>query len=249
MYLSDYSSRSYEPRELLSSLPLAHAVKLSFIDARAFSIVYAVATCQHAPLPNSSSDTSFDTVGYDLNDRLFELQLGSTEYHFARKQLDFYEQLLDAHSGDVICRLPIEDRLYLLSFNRIEYPTPPPSQNRSAMAPPTSSTGNTIIIANKNYSISKLQGQEDYQVWKIQMEDMFQDIEVLEIVEGTTLRPSNNQDAAFWDKQNKASLGALRRRVETGPMTHIACCTSIAKAWAILKNQYQSLYLLEKPEG
>ncbi|EUC58659.1 hypothetical protein RSOL_271040 [Rhizoctonia solani AG-3 Rhs1AP] len=108
-------------------------------------------------------------------------------------------------------------------------------------APAPSGNTNTIIIADRNYSIAKLQGQEDFQIWKIHMEDMFQDVEVLDIVDGTTARPSGTTDAALWDKKNKAALGALRCRVDTGPMTHVALCTTVSDAWSILKNQYQSL--------
>ncbi|KAJ1308233.1 hypothetical protein OPQ81_003948 [Rhizoctonia solani] len=139
-------------------------------------------------LPDSSSDASFDTVGYDLNNQLFSLQLGSTEYHFTREQLDLYEDLLHA-SGDDFRHLFPEDRLYLLSLNRIECLSPPPSKACSNMAPSTSNTAgntNTIIIDDKNYSIAKLQGQEDYHVWRICMEDMYQDAEVWDIVSGAS---------------------------------------------------------------
>ncbi|KDN51140.1 hypothetical protein RSAG8_00769, partial [Rhizoctonia solani AG-8 WAC10335] len=74
------------------------------------------------------------------------------------------------------------------------------------------------------------------------MEDMFQDVKVLEI-EGITGRSSDADETAVWEKKSKASLGALRRRVDTGPMTHVARCTTATSAWSILTNpyQYQSL--------
>jgi hypothetical protein len=99
----------------------------------------------------------------------------------------------------------------------------------------------TIIIADKNHSIAKLQGQDNYQVWHIQMEDMFQDVEVWDIVNSTTPWPSVTADMATWDKKSKATLGALCCRVDIGPMIHVAHCTSIPEAWNILRNQYQSL--------
>ncbi|KAJ1305550.1 hypothetical protein OPQ81_000554 [Rhizoctonia solani] len=203
-------------------------------------------------LPDSSSETSLDTVAYDLTDELFSLQLGSTEYFIARDRLELYEQLSSAHIDSNFRSLAPEDRLHLVSLHRIEYPTPPTSSayTPAPMTTPgnSSSTGNTasistIIIADKNYSINKLQGQEDYQIWRIQVEDMFQDVEVWDIVNETSTRPSNNNPTgqATWDKKNRAALGALRRHVDTGPMTHVACCTLVGEAWKILKNQYQSL--------
>ncbi|CEL64015.1 hypothetical protein RSOLAG1IB_10998 [Rhizoctonia solani AG-1 IB] len=99
---------------------------------------------------------------------------------------------------------------------------------------------NSIIIADKNYAIAKLQGQDDYQVWRIHMTDMFEDVEVWDIVSGTSTRDSAN-DTTAWDKRNRAALGALRRRVDTGPMIHVARATSVKDAWDTLQNQYQSL--------
>jgi hypothetical protein len=71
----------------------------------------------------------------------------------------------------------------------------------------------TIIIADKNYSITKLQGQDDYQVWRIQMQDMFQDVEVWDIVNGTTPRPTVTADMAAWDKKsNSTKTSRVRER-------------------------------------
>ncbi|KAJ1299489.1 hypothetical protein OPQ81_003801 [Rhizoctonia solani] len=203
-------------------------------------------------LPDSSSETSLDTVAYDLNDELFSLQLGSTKYFIARDRLELYEQLSSAHIDSNFRSLAPEDRLHLVSLHCIEYPMLPTSSayTPAPMTTPgnSSSTGNTasistIIIADKNYSINKLQGQEDYQIWRIQVEDMFQDVEVWDIVNKTSTRPSNNDPTgqATWDKKNRAALGALRRRVDTGPMTHVARCMLVSEAWKILKNQYRSL--------
>ncbi|KAJ1305541.1 hypothetical protein OPQ81_000546 [Rhizoctonia solani] len=203
-------------------------------------------------LPDSLSKTSLDTVTYNLNDKLFLLQLSSTEYFIAHDCLELYEQLSSAHIDSNFHSLAPEDCLHLVSLHCIEYPTPPTSSayTPAPMTTPgnSSSTGNTatistIIIADKNYSINKLQGQEDYQIWHIQVEDMFQDMEVWDIVNKTSTQPSNNNPTgqATWDKKNRAALGALHHCVDTGPMTHIAHCMLVSKAWKILKNQYQSL--------
>ncbi|CAE6441924.1 unnamed protein product [Rhizoctonia solani] len=69
-----------------------------------------------APLPGSPSDASPDSVGQDLNDQLFELQLGSTEYHFARDQLKSYEELSRAQNFQ---SLGTEDRTHLLELQHI----------------------------------------------------------------------------------------------------------------------------------
>jgi hypothetical protein len=88
----------------------------------------------------------------------------------------------------------------------------------------TSRTISLVTIANRNYIIDKLQGQNNYQVWHILMTDMFLDVEVWDIVNGTSVRPSNGDSAEqiAWDKKNRATLGALRQQVNTGPMIHVA---------------------------
>ncbi|KAG9075081.1 hypothetical protein FRC06_010272, partial [Ceratobasidium sp. 370] len=60
-------------------------------------------------LPSSPSDASFDTVENDLIEHIFTLQLGSTEYHFARHQLGLYEELINAHTGAQYRHLPLDD--------------------------------------------------------------------------------------------------------------------------------------------
>ncbi|KAG9078705.1 hypothetical protein FRC06_008230, partial [Ceratobasidium sp. 370] len=138
-------------------------------------------------LPPSPSDASFDTVKNDLIEHIFTLQLSSTEYHFARHQLGLYEELINAHTGAQYRHLPLDDRLYLLSLAHIEYPTPPPSIHAPAMSNtggasnPTPANTSAIIISDRNYSISKLEGHDNYPIWRIQMEDMFQDADVWDI--------------------------------------------------------------------
>jgi hypothetical protein len=94
--------------------------------------------------------------------------------------------LLDVHTGSYFRHLPTKDHCYLLDLASIEYPSPPPP-TLTQPRPNTMADTHMIIIADKNYSIAKLQGQDDYQVWCIQMEDMFQDVEVWNIVNGNTL--------------------------------------------------------------
>ncbi|KAF8748400.1 hypothetical protein RHS01_10857 [Rhizoctonia solani] len=232
---------------LLSPSPSANAVEHLFDDNLPIDIATSFplrSVALDVPLPDSSSDASFDTVAYDLNDRLFLSNSALLNIILRSNNSTSTKISYTRIQATISAVLTPEDRLYLLSFNRIEYPTPPPSTNQTKMAgETTANTGNTntIIIADKNYSITKLQGQEDYQVWRIQMEDMFQDVDVMGIVSGDTLKPSDSNEATVWDKRNLAALGAICRRVNTGPMIHVARCSNASDAWKIFKNQYQSL--------
>ncbi|KAG9088861.1 hypothetical protein FRC06_001823 [Ceratobasidium sp. 370] len=156
-----------------------------------------------------------------------------------------YEELINAHTGAQYCHLPPDDRLYLLSLTHIEYPTPPPSIHAPAMSNtggasnPTPANTSASIISDRNYSISKLEGHDNY---CIQMEDMFQDADVWDIVEGRSTRPTTTGDPqTTWDRKNMAALGALRCRIDTGPIIHVARATLVSDAWNILKTQYQAL--------
>ncbi|KAG8796396.1 hypothetical protein FRC12_024572 [Ceratobasidium sp. 428] len=71
------------------------------------------------------------------------------------------------------------------------------------------------------------------------MEDMFQDVDVWSIIDGTNKRPTNTgDDQTAWGKKNKAALGALGRRINTGLMTHVS--RGIA-AMTMLRNKFASL--------
>ncbi|QRV78365.1 Copia protein [Ceratobasidium sp. AG-Ba] len=149
------------------------------------------------PLPPTPSDaSSLDTVELDLQDQVLSLQLGTTEYHFAAHQFELYEQLLSAHTRSEVHRLSYQDRLYLLEFAQLGLPSPTepsiapivvPAAATTVTVPVLTMSTPTVIIADRNYSIAKLQGQDDYQVWRIQMEDMFQDVDVWDIVSGVAI--------------------------------------------------------------
>ncbi|CAE6371489.1 unnamed protein product [Rhizoctonia solani] len=168
----------------------------------------------HIALPNSLSESSFDSVNHDLNNHIFSLQLSSTKYHFACDQLKLYKLLASSHTGNSFCCLTPEDCLYLLAINQIEYPLPPASSaytpNLMTNQSPQGNTAqiNSIIIAYEYYAIAKLQGQDNYQVWCIHMTDMFEDIEVWDIVNSTSTRDTTT-NTTTWDKCNRAALGAL----------------------------------------
>ncbi|QRW10453.1 Copia protein [Ceratobasidium sp. AG-Ba] len=166
------------------------------------------------PLPTTPSDAStLDTVELELQDQVLSLQLGSTEYHFASHQFNLYEQLLDAHTRTEVQQLHYEDRLYLLAFTQLGLPSPAETTIEPFVAPsvaPSASAMSTTIITDKNYTIPKLHGQDDYQVWRIHMEDMFQDVEVWDIVNGTTTRPTDAGTAqTAWDRKNNITKKGL----------------------------------------
>ncbi|QRV97022.1 Copia protein [Ceratobasidium sp. AG-Ba] len=56
----------------------------------------------------------------------------------------------------------------------------------------------------------------------------------------TTTQPSQT-DINNWNKRNCQALGMIRRRIESAPMTHIACCTNSFEAWDVLAQLYQSI--------
>ncbi|KAB5587920.1 hypothetical protein CTheo_8638 [Ceratobasidium theobromae] len=210
------------------------------------------------PLPESP-EVSVDLSNLLLSVPSGSLQLGSTNYFFAPTDLQLYKQLSAAHTGFNYASLDLEDRLWLLSFLELEYPSPPattslPLPSLLPMAPtlPLTVASTTpillstpimatqAIISDKNFSITKLHGHEDYHIWSIQMQDMFREVGVWGIVDGSELRPSTPTNQATWDTKNTSALGAICQHIESAPMVHISHATEASKAWAALK-RYQNL--------
>ncbi|KAB5588715.1 hypothetical protein CTheo_7838 [Ceratobasidium theobromae] len=156
------------------------------------------------------------------------LQLGSTNYFFVPTDLQLYKQLSAAHTGFNYASLDLEDCLWLLSFSELEYPSPlattslplPLLLPTAPTLPLTVASTTPIslstpimamqaIISDKNFSITKLHGHEDYHIWSIQMQDMFQEVGIWGIVDGSELRPSTPTNQATWDMKNTSVLGAI----------------------------------------
>ncbi|QRW26084.1 integrase core domain protein [Rhizoctonia solani] len=131
------------------------------------------------------------------------------------------------------------------------------------MADNTASTSTNTGISGL-HRIPSLRGTENYNVWRIQMEDILTDLDLFAHVNGTKQRPNktinvkltgrkdaNNKDLpdlevgnenpeyTSWAKDDRKALSNIRLRVDGHVLTHIRSCEYSANAWQILEATYQ----------
>jgi hypothetical protein len=114
-------------------------------------------------------------------------------------------------------------------------------------------------ISENSYKFRGLKRRENFPLWKIQMRGMYRENDLLGIVSGTEVQPILNEggtatpngtivtqgisvaDIAAWDKRQMQALGLMQRRVEEGPMTHIANTEDPHVAWQTLQMMYETI--------
>ena len=152
-----------------------------------------------------------------------------------------------------------------------EYPSPPATPINIAFVTYRPNTiqnpyGMTTQVSDNAYKIAPLKGHENYPVWKIQMQDMLEEIELWSkfisttnltcpVITAAVPEVTNNAgvvttpgvpaitatDISTWDKKVRQGLGLIRRRVEAAPMTHVARCIHPAQAWNALCRVYETI--------
>ncbi|QRV90226.1 gag-polypeptide of LTR copia-type [Ceratobasidium sp. AG-Ba] len=112
------------------------------------------------------------------------------------------------------------------------------------------------------YRIPSLQGTENFNTWRIQMQDILTDLELIDYVTGAKAFPSDtppktgsgkqtaststqttstgpNDDQKAWSKADRKTLSQIRLRVDAHALTHIQSCTTSKAAWDLLINTFQ----------
>lgn len=82
----------------------------------------------------------------------------------------------------------------------------------------------TEFARSGNYKIEPLKGAENYNVWKVQMEDILTDLDLWKYVTGESTRPRIN--AEEWAKRDRQALTAIHLRVSRNMISHIMSATS-----------------------
>ncbi|KAF8690093.1 Encoded by, partial [Rhizoctonia solani] len=118
--------------------------------------------------------------------------------------------------------------------------------------------------AGSLHRIPPLQGANNYNVWRIQMEDVLTNLDLYGHADGSKLKPnskvevaitgrkdnegnrlpdlevdSNNPLYASWIKADRKALSNIRLRVDGSVLTHIQGCTTAADAWSTLEATFQ----------
>ncbi|QRW19882.1 integrase core domain protein [Rhizoctonia solani] len=122
----------------------------------------------------------------------------------------------------------------------------------------------TITGASGLHRIPSLRGTENYNTWRIQMEDILTDLDLYSYVDGKNERPEpkikirvtgckdddgndlpdlevGDDDSAYteWIKADRKTLSNIRLRVEGNVLTHIQSCKYSADAWNLLAATFQ----------
>ncbi|QRV85620.1 integrase core domain protein [Ceratobasidium sp. AG-Ba] len=114
------------------------------------------------------------------------------------------------------------------------------------------------------HRIAPLRGSDNYNVWRIQMEDILTDLDLYKYVDRSYTIPSqtielritgqndsdgkaladevkimDNEDYPKWFKFDRKALSNIRLRVDGSVLTHIQACTYSADAWDLLASTFQ----------
>jgi hypothetical protein len=149
-----------------------------------------------------------------------------------------------------------------------EFPSPPPTPVDTPYLTwfiPSVNYGPMASISDNAFKISSLKGRENYPVWRIQMQDMYEELELWKYVNGEeTIEPVpraavtgattpggtvttagvaaiGQTEIDLWKKKTKQALSLLRRRIEAAPMTHVARCETAAQAWSAFRRVYETI--------
>ncbi|QRW23633.1 Retrovirus-related Pol polyprotein from transposon TNT 1-94 [Rhizoctonia solani] len=118
--------------------------------------------------------------------------------------------------------------------------------------------------AGSLHRIPPLRGANNYNVWRIQMEDVLTDLDLYGHADGSKLKPNSKVEVAItgrkddegnrlpdlevdsdnplyasWIKADRKALLNIRLRVDGSVLTHIQGCTTAADAWSTLEATFQ----------
>ncbi|QRV97073.1 Retrovirus-related Pol polyprotein from transposon TNT 1-94 [Ceratobasidium sp. AG-Ba] len=106
---------------------------------------------------------------------------------------------------------------------------------------------NTHSSTTGLHRIEALRGTDNYNVWRIQMEDILTDLELYDYVTRKSPKQlpmitkisEKNPEYEKWTKNDRKALSNIRLRVDGNVLTHIQSCTYSADAWDLLAATYQ----------
>lgn len=103
-----------------------------------------------------------------------------------------------------------------------------------------------LLVSTSLHRIAPLRGSDNYNVWRIQMEDILTDLDLDTYVNRTTQMPlpddkttAATDEQAKWIKSDRKALVNIRLRVDGNVLTHIQACKTSADAWDILASTFQ----------
>lgn len=93
--------------------------------------------------------------------------------------------------------------------------------------------------SSSTYRIERLRGGDNYSVWKVLMEDILADQDLIGYADGSIPEPSDTTAKGSWKKKDRSALATIRLRVEPGPLTHVRGAKTSQSAWTTLESMYE----------
>lgn len=105
--------------------------------------------------------------------------------------------------------------------------------------------------SHSSSGILKLNGAENWSVWRFQTEVILRGRGLLELTQGKEVIPEDEDKKRAWLKNDAKAQELIVTRMETGPITHLLTCTSATDMWTKLKSVYDkesavSVHLLQQ---
>lgn len=85
----------------------------------------------------------------------------------------------------------------------------------------------------------KLEGASNWNIWKFQSHVLLRSQGLLEVVDGSTVKPEAAADKAIWEKKDAKAQSWLVTRMSENAMMHIITCTTAAEMWKRLASVYE----------
>ncbi|QRV98799.1 integrase core domain protein [Ceratobasidium sp. AG-Ba] len=100
------------------------------------------------------------------------------------------------------------------------------------------------LVAGSLHRIAPLRGSDNYNMWRVQMEDILTDLDLYGYVDLSNPLPDDkssdyDKKLDLWAKLDRKALSNIRLRVDGSVLTHIQGCKTSADAWNTLASTFQ----------
>ena len=98
----------------------------------------------------------------------------------------------------------------------------------------------SVITNNSSSSLVEKLTDSNYSMWKFRMQMVLEDKDLWEIVEGTSTRPSDEEEAKKHDKLQRKALMLIVTHVNDQQGALLKKCKTGKEAWDTLQNVHES---------
>ena len=107
-----------------------------------------------------------------------------------------------------------------------------------ASTPPDASTLTATLLRSQPKISKKLLNEDDYPAWAIEATRQLRRQKLLDVVDGTRVRPDSGPEQAKWDDDSDKAIDYLMESCEEEPQLQIRAATTATIAWTTLREAY-----------